>query len=39
MGVKTDASNKLEWLGHHPLAETERYVDLVGGHHDWVKGL
>ena len=27
------------WLGHHSLAETERYVQLAGGHHDWVKRL
>ena len=26
-----------QWLGHHSLAETERYVQLAGGHHDWVK--
>lgn len=26
-----------KWLGHHSLAETERYVELAGGHHDWVK--
>ena len=25
------------WLGHRSLAETERYVQLAGGHHDWVK--
>ena len=25
------------WLGHRSLAETERYVELAGGHHDWVK--
>ena len=28
-----------QWLGHHSLAETERYVQLAGGHHDWVKRL
>ena len=28
-----------EWLGHRSLAETERYVQLAGGHHDWVKRL
>ena len=27
------------WLGHRSLAETERYVELAGGHHDWVKRL
>ena len=27
------------WLGHRSLAETERYVQLAGGHHDWVKRL
>ena len=26
-----------QWLGHRSLAETERYVQLAGGHHDWVK--
>ena len=26
-----------QWLGHRSLAETERYVELAGGHHDWVK--
>lgn len=26
-----------QWLGHRSLAETERYVELVGSHHDWVK--
>ena len=25
------------WLGHRSLSETERYVALAGGHHDWVK--
>ena len=28
-----------EWLGHGSLAETERYVQLAGGHHEWVKRL
>ena len=28
-----------QWLGHHSLAETERYVQLAVGHHDWVKRL
>ena len=28
-----------QWLGHQSLAETERYVHLAGGHHDWVKRL
>ena len=28
-----------QWLGHRSLAETERYVHLAGGHHDWVKRL
>ena len=23
------------WLGHRSLAETERYVQLAGGHHSW----
>ena len=27
------------WLGHRSLAQTERYVTLAGGHHDWVKRL
>ena len=27
------------WLGHRSLAETERYVELAGGHHSWVKRL
>ena len=26
-----------QWLGHRSLAETERYVELAGSHHDWVK--
>ena len=26
-------------LGHRSLAETERYVQLAGGHHDWEKRL
>ena len=26
-----------QWLGHRSLAETERYVELAGGHHEWVK--
>ena len=34
-GVPTPVLQK--WLGHHSLAETERYVELAGGHHDWVK--
>ena len=25
--------------GHHSLVQTERYVQLSGGHHDWVKRL
>ena len=25
------------WLGHLSLAETERYVQLAGGHHSWVE--
>ena len=28
-----------QWLGHRSLAETERYVQLAGGHHDWVKRI
>ena len=27
------------WLGHRSLAETERYVQLAGGHHEWVERL
>ena len=36
-GVPTPVLQK--WLGHRSLAETERYVELAGGHHDWVKRL
>ena len=28
-----------QWLGHCSLAETERYVQLAAGHHDWVKRM
>ena len=34
-GVPTPVLQR--WLGHRSLAETERYVELAGGHHDWVK--
>ena len=34
-GVPTPVLQR--WLGHRSLAETERYVQLAGGHHDWVK--
>ena len=27
------------WLGHRSLSETERYVQLAGGHHSWVERL
>ena len=27
------------WLGHRSLAQTERYVTLAGGHHEWVERL
>ena len=27
------------WLGHRSMTETERYVELAGGYHDWVKRL
>ena len=27
------------WLGHWSMTETERYVELAGGYHDWVKRL
>ena len=26
-------------LGHRSLAQTERYVTLAGGHHEWVERL
>ena len=27
------------WLGHSSLAQTEQYVKLAGGHHEWVERL
>ena len=27
------------WLGHSSLAQTEQYVKLAGGHHEWVARL
>ena len=34
-GVPTPALQS--WLGHLSLAETERYVQLAGGHNSWVE--
>ena len=34
-GVSTPALKS--WLGHLSLAETERYVQLAGGHYSWVE--
>ena len=28
-----------QWLGHQSLADTQRYVELAGGHHSWVARL
>ncbi len=28
-----------QWLGHQSLADTQRYVELAGGHHSWVAKL
>lgn len=28
-----------QWLGHHSLADTQRYVELSGAHHEWVSRL
>ena len=34
--MKIDTYDKQQRLGHCSLLETERYVELAGGHHDWV---
>ena len=28
-----------QWLGHQSLADTQRYVELAGAHHEWVTRL
>ena len=28
-----------KWLGHQPLKDTQRYVELAGAHHEWVSRL
>ena len=28
-----------KWMGHKSLADTQRYVELAGGHHSWVEKL
>ena len=28
-----------QWLGHQSLADTQRYVELAGAHHEWVSRL
>lgn len=28
-----------QWLGHESLADTQRYVELAGAHHQWVARL
>ena len=28
-----------QWLGHKSLADTQRYVELAGTHHEWVSQL
>ena len=28
-----------QWLGHQSLADTQRYVELAGAHHEWVARL
>ena len=28
-----------QWLGHQSLADTQRYVELAGEHHEWVSRL
>ena len=28
-----------QWLGHQSLADTQRYVELAGAHHEWAARL